>query len=96
MQYVVDRDSEGQARTEHATRPTCQHYGSAQRPSGPGEVWDHIPFFCGDIGNPYKSITINKKQLLLEAKKSEAYKKMLEKFPDAELIDVEIKDEGND
>ena len=39
---------------------------------------------------------INKKQLLFEAKKSEAYKKMLEKFPDAELIDVEIKDEGND
>ena len=39
---------------------------------------------------------INKKQLLLEAKKSEVYKKMLEKFPDAELIDVEIKDEGND
>ena len=39
---------------------------------------------------------INKKQLLFEAKKSEAYKKMLEKFPDSELIDVEIKDEGND
>ena len=39
---------------------------------------------------------INKKQLLLEAKKSEAYKKMLEKFPDAELIDVEVEDESND
>ena len=38
----------------------------------------------------------NKKQLLLEAKNSETYKKMLETFPDAELIDIEIKDEGND
>ncbi|MDB9950622.1 hypothetical protein OAD60_00105 [Candidatus Thioglobus sp.] len=24
----------------------------------------HIPFFCGDIGDPYKSISTNKKQLL--------------------------------
>ncbi len=38
---------------------------------------------------------INKKQLLLDAKNSEVYKKMLEIFPDAELIDVEIKGEGN-
>ena len=38
---------------------------------------------------------INKKQLLLEAKNSEVYKKILETFPDAELIDVEIKGEGN-
>ena len=38
----------------------------------------------------------NKKQLLLKAKNSETYKKMLETFPDAELIDIEIKDEGND
>ena len=39
---------------------------------------------------------INKKQLLLEAKNSEVYKKMLETFPDAELIDVEVEDESND
>ena len=39
---------------------------------------------------------VNKKQLLLEAKNSEVYKKILETFPDAELIDVEIKGEGND
>ena len=60
------------------------------------ERW--IITFSKKIGQPSKKQRneINKKQLLLEAKKSEAYKKMLEKFPDAELIDVEIKDEGND
>ena len=60
------------------------------------ERW--IITFSKKRGQPSKKQRneINKKQLLLEAKKSEAYKKMLEKFPDAELIDVEIKDEGND
>ena len=60
------------------------------------ERW--IITFSKKNGQPSKKQRneINKKQLLLEAKKSEAYKKMLEKFPDAELIDVEIKDEGND
>jgi len=60
------------------------------------ERW--IITFSKKSGQPSKKQRneINKKQLLLEAKKSEAYKKMLEKFPDAELIDVEIKDEGND
>ena len=60
------------------------------------ERW--IITFSKKNGQPSKKQRneINKKQLLLEAKKSEAYKKMLEKFPDAELIDVEIKDVGND
>ena len=60
------------------------------------ERW--IITFSKKNGQPSKKQRneIKKKQLLLEAKKSEAYKKMLEKFPDAELIDVEIKDEGND
>ena len=60
------------------------------------ERW--IITFSKKNGQPSKKQRnkINKKQLLLEAKKSEAYKKMLEKFPDAELVDVEIKDEGND
>ena len=60
------------------------------------ERW--IITFSKKNGRPSKKQRneINKKQLLLAAKKSEAYKKMLEKFPDAELIDVEIKDEGND
>ena len=39
---------------------------------------------------------LSKKQLLLDAKKGEFYKKMLEKFPDAELINVETEDERND
>ena len=60
------------------------------------ERW--IITFSKKNGQPSKKQRneINKKQLLLEVKKSEAYKKMLEKFPDVELIDVEIKDEGND
>ena len=60
------------------------------------ERW--IITFSKKNGQPSKKQRnkINKKQLLLEAKKSEAYKKMLEKFPDAELIDVEIKNESND
>ena len=37
----------------------------------------------------------NKQNLLGEAKKSILYKKMIELFPDAELIDVEIKDEND-
>ena len=37
----------------------------------------------------------NKKLLIDEAKSSEAYKYIIENFPDAELIDVKInKDEG--
>ena len=37
----------------------------------------------------------NKKLLIDEAKSSEAYKNIIENFPDAELIDVKIKkDEG--
>ena len=60
------------------------------------ERW--IITFSKKSGQPSKKQRneINKKQLLLEAKNSEVYKKMLETFPDAELIDVEIKDEGND
>ena len=37
----------------------------------------------------------NKKNLLGEAKKSTLYKKMIELFPDAELVDVEIKDKND-
>ena len=37
----------------------------------------------------------NKKLLIDEAKSSEAYKDIIENFPDAELIDVKIKkDQG--
>ena len=60
------------------------------------ERW--IITFSKKSGQPSKKQRneINKKKLLLEAKNSEVYKKILETFPDAELIDVEIKDEGND
>ena len=60
------------------------------------ERW--IITFSKKSGQPSKKQRneINKKKMLLEAKNSEVYKKMLETFPDAELIDVEIKDEGND
>ena len=37
----------------------------------------------------------NKQNLLGEAKKSTLYKKMIELFPDAELVDVEIKDNND-
>lgn len=37
----------------------------------------------------------NKQNLLGEAKKSTVYKKMIELFPDAELVDVEIKDKND-
>ena len=60
------------------------------------ERW--IITFSKKSGQPSKKQRneINKKQLLLEAKNSEVYKKILVTFPDAELIDVEIKGEGND
>ena len=60
------------------------------------ERW--IITFSKKSGQPSKKQRneINKKQLLLEAKNSEVYKKILETFPDAELIDVEIKGEDND
>ena len=60
------------------------------------ERW--IITFSKKIGQPSKKQIneISKKQLLLKVKNSETYKQILGKFPDAELIDVEIKDEGND
>ena len=60
------------------------------------ERW--IITFSKKSGQPSKKQRneINKKQLLLEAKNSEVYKKILETFPDAELINVETKGEGND
>ena len=60
------------------------------------ERW--IITFSKKSGQPSKKQRneINKKQLLSEAKNSEVYKKILETFPDAELINVEIKGEGND
>ena len=59
------------------------------------ERW--IITFSKKSGQPSKKQRneVNKKQLLLKAKNSEVYKKILETFPDAELIDVEIKGEGN-
>ena len=59
------------------------------------ERW--IITFSKKSGQPTKKQRneVNKKQLLLKAKNSEVYKKILETFPDAELIDVEIKGEGN-
>ena len=38
----------------------------------------------------------SKKDLLENAKKKPIYKKILETFPDAELIDIEIKEKNND
>ena len=38
--------------------------------------------------------TNHKSKILLEIKKSEKYKKILEMFPDAELIDVELGDDN--
>jgi len=60
------------------------------------ERW--IISFSRKNGQPSKKQKneINKKQLLLDAKNSEVYKKMLETFPDAELIDVETKDKNHD
>ena len=37
-----------------------------------------------------------KKDLLEKAKKKPIYKKILETFPDAELIDIEIEEKNND
>jgi DNA polymerase-3 subunit gamma/tau len=37
----------------------------------------------------------NKQNLLEEAKKSPVYKKMIELFPDAELVDVDIKNKND-
>ena len=37
---------------------------------------------------------LNKSKLLLEAKKSETYKKMIEMFPDAELINIETEEDN--
>ena len=37
-----------------------------------------------------------KKDLLEKTKKRPIYKKMLEVFPDAELIDIEIEEKNND
>ena len=49
------------------------------------------------IGTPTKKqIEKQNKQILLEeAKKSIVYKKMIELFPDTELVDVEIRDKND-
>ena len=52
--------------------------------------------FSKEKGNPTRKQvdTNHKSKILLEIKKSEKYKKILEMFPDAELIDVELEDDN--
>ena len=52
--------------------------------------------FSKKKGNPTRKQvdTNHKSKILLEIKKSEKYKKILEMFPDAELIDVELGDDN--
>ncbi len=42
-----------------------------------------------------KRILFLKKKLLENAKRGEVYKKVLEIFPDAELIDIDVKQDEN-
>ena len=48
----------------------------------------------GELSKKEKDIS-NKKKFLEKAKKGEVYKKVLEIFPDAELIDIEVKQDEN-
>ena len=48
----------------------------------------------GELSKKEKDI-ISKKKLLENAKRGEVYKKVLEIFPDAELIDIEVKQDEN-
>ena len=46
----------------------------------------------GELSKKQKN-TVEKKQLLEKAKNEEIYKKILETFPDAELVDINIKND---
>ena len=48
----------------------------------------------GELSKKEKNI-ISKKKLLENAKRGEVYKKVLEIFPDAELIDIDVKQDEN-
>ena len=48
----------------------------------------------GELSKKEKDIT-NKKKILEKAKRGEVYKKVLEIFPDAELIDIDVKQDEN-
>jgi len=48
----------------------------------------------GELSKKEKDI-ISKKKLLENAKRGEVYKKVLEIFPDAELIDIDVKQDEN-
>ena len=69
------------------------------KPSGKKFVQTAIP--AVEVMTPrvqpgHIDIEMNKKQMLLEVKSSEFYNKIREIFPEAELIDVEVKDKQND
>ena len=49
----------------------------------------------GQISKKEKN-KIDEKKIFDDVKKSEAYKKVIEAFPDAELINVELKEDKND
>ena len=48
----------------------------------------------GELSKKEKNI-ISKKKLLENTKRGEVYKKVLEIFPDAELIDIDVKKDEN-
>ena len=48
----------------------------------------------GELSKREKDI-ISKKKFLENAKRGEVYKKVLEIFPDAELIDIDVKQDEN-
>ena len=48
----------------------------------------------GELSKKEKDI-ISKKKFLENAKRGEVYKKVLEIFPDAELIDIDVKQDEN-
>ena len=43
----------------------------------------------------YKNLVVLKEKFLENAKRGEVYKKVLEIFPDAELIDIDVKQDEN-
>jgi len=57
-----------------------------------GQRW--IIAFSKKIGqlSKKKNIEIEKSKIIEDAKNEDVYKKILEKFPDAELVDIKLKD----
>ncbi len=54
-----------------------------------------MPQEIGELSKKQKE-GIEKSKIIEEVKKKDVYKKILETFPDAELIDVKLKDKDNE